>query len=45
MNLTFSRLPFDSTNNFSQSTGRTSPALNQKIICKIKSLRDKLANS
>jgi len=43
MNLTFSHLPFDSTNDFFQSTGHTSPALNQKIICKIKLLCDKFA--
>jgi len=43
MNITFSHLPFDPTNDFLQSTGHISPALNQKIICEIKLLRDKLA--
>jgi len=45
MNITFSHLFFDPTYNFLQSTGHTSPAFNQEIICKIKFLRDKSVNS
>jgi len=41
MNVTFSHLFFAFTNNFLQSAGQTSPALIQKIVCKIKLLRDK----
>ncbi len=45
MNYTISRLIFDSTEDYHQSTVLTGTALNQIIFCKIKSLCDNLVNS